>query len=314
MSKADRKPSSAKPASIPPLDASVYRNSFVDHDQAGVSTGIRSFRQRFEARFRPTSEPNVAEWFLTNTRLRRDDVEMEHSISSYFTDVATVMLSLLGQRRASKQIALKDSVPMRMALSEAIRRRRTRRSFTGDPIDFAHLSTILDAANGITAEPKVDLSSGGSVTYRYRTTASAGGLYPIELYVASCNLRGLSQGIYRHDPVNRALEFCLGADTISPLLETFCLPEHMVSKARAGAIILLVAHPWRTMLKYGPRGMRFVFIEAGAIAQNVELAAGALGYASVACASVYDDELHEVIGVDGVSAALVHAVVIGCPG
>jgi nitroreductase len=55
-------------------------------------------------------------------------------------------------------------------------------------------------------------------------------------------------------------------------------------------------------------------MEAGAIAQNANLAAVALGYGSVECASVYDDEMNEALGLDGVFRSYVHAVVVGYPG
>ncbi|MBB5342008.1 SagB/ThcOx family dehydrogenase [Tunturiibacter gelidoferens] len=297
------------------FDAAIYQNSFVEFDHSFRSTGFRSSSQRFEAGFRPDSEPNVSEWFLCNTRLCRGDRETEHSIASYFTDVSSLMLSMLGRRRSSAaQVPLGKHVPIRMMLSEAIARRRTVRGFTGDAIDFAHLSTILVAGNGITTKAKVDLATGETVNYRYRATASAGGLYPIEAIVAVCNVRGLKRGIYRHDPLTHTLEQMMNADAVPKLLDTICLPENVVSLSRAGAVVLLVGHPWRSMRKYGPRGMRFVFIEAGGIAQNYALASSALGYACVPCASIYDDEVHNLLGIDGVTAALAHSVILGCPG
>jgi SagB-type dehydrogenase family enzyme len=201
-----------------------------------------------------------------------------------------------------------------MAISEAIRRRRTHRSFTGDAIDFAHLSTILFAANGVTTEEKVCPVVGEPVSYHYRTTASAGGLYPIEVMVVACNVRGLSKGIFRHDALRGSVDQLFDSERAASVVNAICLPENIVSVSRAAAVILLVAYPWRSMRKYGARGMRFVFLEAGAIAQNIALSAGALGYGIVPCASIYDDEVHELLNLDGVTGALVHAVILGCPG
>jgi nitroreductase len=59
--------------------------------------------------------------------------------------------------------------------------------------------------------------------------------------------------------------------------------------------------------------MRHVFLEAGAIAEHVNLAAAALGIGSVDSSSFYDDEVHEALGIDGVFEALVHAQVLGVP-
>ena len=57
----------------------------------------------------------------------------------------------------------------------------------------------------------------------------------------------------------------------------------------------------------------FSAIAAGAMAQNVALATTALGYGSVDCASIYDDEVHEVLRFDGVASALIHTIIVGCP-
>ena len=297
------------------LRAAVYQNSFAELDHAFQSTGFRPSSQRFGASFRPDTDANVGDLFLANTRLVRGDRETQHSIAAYFTDVASMMLSMLGRRRsATAQVALRKPIPIRMALSEAIRRRRTQRALTGDRIDFAHLSTILFAGNGITTQANVNLAEGECVKYRYRTTASAGGLYPVDILVAAHNVNGIEKGIYRHDPVRQGLEPILDSSGSARLLDTFCLPENIVSVSRAGAVILMIGHPWRAMGKYGPRGARFVFIEAGSMAQNMALAASALGYSCIPCASIYDDEVHELLGLDGISSALVHALILGCPG
>jgi SagB-type dehydrogenase family enzyme len=67
------------------------------------------------------------------------------------------------------------------------------------------------------------------------------------------------------------------------------------------------------MRKYGNRGMRYVFLEAGAMAAHIELATTALGLGCVQCGSFYDDEAHEAMDFDGVYEALAHAVIIGVP-
>jgi SagB-type dehydrogenase family enzyme len=87
----------------------------------------------------------------------------------------------------------------------------------------------------------------------------------------------------------------------------------LVTEREAAAICFLVARPWRSMRKYGDRGMRFVFLEAGAMAQNIALVAVALGLGSVDCGSFYDDEVHETLDIDGVYETLIHAVFLGTP-
>jgi nitroreductase len=54
-------------------------------------------------------------------------------------------------------------------------------------------------------------------------------------------------------------------------------------------------------------------LEAGAIAEQIALACVALGVGSVDSSSFYDDEVHEALGIDGESEAVVHLVVLGIP-
>ena len=51
------------------------------------------------------------------------------------------------------------------------------------------------------------------------------------------------------------------------------------------------------MWKYGQRGYRYVWIEAGHLAQNLYLVSGALGLASVALGGFFDDEADALLGV-----------------
>jgi SagB-type dehydrogenase family enzyme len=294
--------------------AAVYANSFIAIDRSLPSTGVRASARRGDALAGNAPEPAVGDAFLVNTRLRRNDRDTGESIAEYFNDVASVMLGLHGRRRChGADLPLPHGTSMRLALSEALARRRSVRSYTGDAATVGDLAAILVAASGVTGEQDVPLSDSRSVPLRFRAVASAGGLYPIDLLFVAINVDGLGRGIYRYEPLRHALSGSGDADDVAALLECFAGPQSAIALDRACGILLLIGQPWRSVRKYGQRGMRFVFLEAGAIAHSVALAATALGYGSVDCASVYDDEVHEVLGLDGVDMTLLHAVVVGCP-
>ena len=59
--------------------------------------------------------------------------------------------------------------------------------------------------------------------------------------------------------------------------------------------------------------MRYVFLEAGAMAEHISLAAVGIGIGDVHCGSFYDDEVHEAMGIDGLHEALIHSVFLGSP-
>jgi SagB-type dehydrogenase family enzyme len=66
----------------------------------------------------------------------------------------------------------------------------------------------------------------------------------------------------------------------------------------------------RTRHKYGERGFRYVYIEAGHISQNIYLQAVSLGLGSVSVGAFLDDKVNQLIGVDGQKEAVIclHAV------
>lgn len=97
------------------------------------------------------------------------------------------------------------------------------------------------------------------------------------------------------------------------LLKSIARPGQVITEDKANAMCLLIGRPWRCMRKYGDRGMRYVFLEAGAIAEHLSFASIALGLGSVHCGSLYDDEVHEALQVDGLYEALIHSVFIGTP-
>lgn len=293
--------------------AAVYGNSFRSAAPWARSTGFRAQSLRHRA-LSYSGQPRLAEEFLINTRLVRSSRESEASIEAYFSDGAAVMLSKMGEEAPSARRSLPKSPPLRMELGEAIARRRSCRSYTGDPIELEDLAALLRGAAGITGRAEAELAGGVTVPLHFRATPSGGGLYTIDVYVAAARVNGLGRGVYRYNPTLDALVEAGTEGDLDALLRCFSVPDEVISVSRAGAVFLLVGHPWKAMRKYGDRGMRFVFMEAGAIAEHINLASGALGLGSVDCASIYDDEVHQVMNLDGLYRSLIHTVVVGNPG
>ncbi len=296
------------------LRAAVYANSFRTVAVWANSIGLRtaSFRQRAQ---NSSGLSRVAEEFLINSRQHRGDPESEASIGAYFTDNAALMLSLEGREEVDlPTIDLPPQVPLRMSFSEVIQRRRSCRSYTGDPILLDELSTLLHSAAGVTGTAHVPLREGGEVALNSRATPSGGGLYPVTLYVTAIKVGRLARGLYRFSPLRNQLLLARPEEAIDALLRSFSVPDEVISLSRAAAIFFLVGQPWKAMRKYGHRGMRLLLHEVGAMAEHLNLSAVALGLGSVDCAAVYDDEAHEALGIDGLYHALLHAVVVGQPG
>ncbi len=134
---------------------------------------------------------------------------------------------------------------------------------------------------------------GGEVIH-FRNYASAGALYPVEVYVACADLPGLPAGVFHFDPALHALTPLREGDHRGHLVRA------AGSEASIGApvIFVLTGIPWRTGWKYAERGYRHLFWDAGMILANVlALAASAKLPARVVLGFV-DSDVASLLGLE----------------
>jgi SagB-type dehydrogenase family enzyme len=163
-----------------------------------------------------------------------------------------------------------------VSVEQALRERRSVRSYKDDPLDLAEISQILWSAQGITS------------TRGFRTAPSAGALYPLELYVVAGNIKNLPSAIYKYVPHDHALVMKVSGDRRVDLSRA-ALRQSSIKKAPA--VLLFCAVYERTTGKYGQRGMRYVHMELGHAAQNVCLQATALGLNTAVIGAFRDTEV-----------------------
>ncbi len=159
------------------------------------------------------------------------------------------------------------------------------REYRDRPLTLAEVSQLLWAAQGVT-----DLAEG------FRTAPSAGALYPLEIYVASGNVKELEAGTYKYNP-NRHELVTVGNRDVRWELSRAALGQSPIAE---GAIVLVFAAVYeRTTGKYGERGIRYVHMEAGHAAQNVYLQAVSLDLGTVVIGAFDDREVKEVLSMKG---------------
>jgi len=146
------------------------------------------------------------------------------------------------------------------------------------------------------------------LSHAFRAWPSAGGLYPLDTYVAAARVVGLVPAIYHYNPVAQQLERLNARDPVDVVDRGFFGQE---MARQAAAVIILVASFDRTVVKYGERGYRLVLLDAGHAAQNLLLTAEQLDLDAVAVGGFHDDALASDLGLDGISEAPVHAVLVG---
>lgn len=167
-----------------------------------------------------------------------------------------------------------------VALEQCISRRRSVRSFRDQALTERDLGQLLWAAQGLT-------STDGN-----RAAPSAGALYPLELYAVCGNVSALAAGVYRYLAERHELLLVAPGHQREKLAVAAFGQEWI---ATAPAIVCFAAAFARTTIKYGDRGRRYVYMEAGHAAQNMMLTAVALGLATTMVGAFSDDEVEHLL-------------------
>lgn len=184
------------------------------------------------------------------------------------------------------------------SLLSVLRARRSCRTYAGEPLSLEAVSELAFHALGT--------PDGG---YR-RCVPSAGGLYPLELYVVALDVTGLDAGLYHYDVRSHALRQLEEGDCRSRLAQTVFIEDAV---AKAGAMMVLTSVFGRSKIKYGERAYRFALLEAGHVMQNICLAATVLGLGTCPVGGFIDDTMNDLLDVDGIEEAALYAVTIGRP-
>ncbi len=129
----------------------------------------------------------------------------------------------------------------------------------------------------------------------FRTYASAGALYPVEVYMVCSELSGLPAGVYHFDPRGPALERLREGDQRWHLVRA---TGEEPTVAEAPITMVLSGIPWRTSWKYGARGYRHLFWDAGMILANLLALASAARLLAKVVLGFVDDEVEATLGLD----------------
>ena len=150
-------------------------------------------------------------------------------------------------------------------------------------LNLREISKVFRLTHDVTAR-----AMHGEKPFYYRSVASAGALYPFEIYLAAHNIHGLHQGLYYYN----LFEFSL-----SPL-RTAPIPELVQTKKRVLAAFFLTGIFFRSAWKYRDRAYRYVLLDTGHLIENLRLALGALNYSFSIHFDFDDEKAATLLGLD----------------
>jgi len=172
------------------------------------------------------------------------------------------------------------------------------------PLDLSEVARLLVLGAGVLRER---VFPGGERFY-FRTYASAGALYPVEVYVACSGIDELAPGLYHFHPRDSALRQLATKDP-RPALSTACGARDLL--AGAPIALVLTGIPWRTTWKYEARGYRHLFWDAGMIVANFLALAASGRHPAEVIAGFADDDLNALMGIDGRTEMTLAVVPVG---
>ena len=161
-----------------------------------------------------------------------------------------------------------------ISLEQAIAQRRSIRSFVSKDLSQEQISQLLWAGQGQTSGSK-------------RAAPSAGSLYPMELYLLT------KDGLFHYASDGHKLHV-LGTDDLRGALAT---ASGQSTLKDAAADIVIGGVSARIVPRYGERGMRYMYMEAGHIAENILLQSVSLGLASLPVGSFNDNQVQQTLGM-----------------
>jgi len=151
------------------------------------------------------------------------------------------------------------------------------------PLDVSAAGPLLAAGAGVVrSEPGRDYRGG---TMHWRAYSSAGGLFPVEAYVAG------PHGLYSFDALTPALVPVRGGDARADVAAAV--------GADAETFVVLTGIHGRTGWKYLERGYRHIWWDAGTMLANLLSLAAADGLAPRLYTAFVDRNLNRAVGADG---------------
>ncbi|MHA1191307.1 MAG: SagB/ThcOx family dehydrogenase [Promethearchaeota archaeon] len=180
-----------------------------------------------------------------------------------------------------------------------IKNRQSLRKFNREPLNLEQISSLLFGMSGITRK---------YTQFAFRTVPSAGGLFPIETYCIVNNVIDVDLGVYHYNIKEHVLECLKLGDYRNDAMKA-SLDQKMVYNSPITFIWTAIIE--RSKWKYLQRCYRYIYMDAGHVGQNFYLVAEALGLAACTIGAIYDNELNDLLEIDGIEETAIYVGVTG---
>jgi SagB-type dehydrogenase family enzyme len=186
-------------------------------------------------------------------------------------------------------------------LVTAISSRCSHRRFRSQSVTLTELAFLLWATQGV----KEVIAPGCAL----RTVPSAGCRHAFETYLLVTDVETLDKGIYRYLPIDHALVYEQTVDGMSARLTRATLGQAFI--ATAPVTFAWTVIPYRMEWRYDLAAHRVIALDAGHLCQNLYLACEAIGAGTCAIAAYHQEQMDELLGVDGEEEFTIYLAPVG---
>ena len=211
------------------------------------------------------------------------------------------------QKPYPQDAALIDLVPAEeltvggMPLIEAIKRRRSHRQFTAEPLTLEDLSFLLWSTQGISRV----IHNGQTVL---RTVPSGGARHPFETYLLINRVNGLQPGLYRYLSLEHQLCFLKADEGLKESVHDASNDQYVLGSA---VVFIWTAIPYRSEWRYSLLAHKMIAQDSGHVCQNLYLACESIGAGTCALGAYNQGKMDAVLGVDGEEEFTIYMAPVG---
>ncbi|MBL0714522.1 MAG: SagB/ThcOx family dehydrogenase [Desulfosarcina sp.] len=186
-------------------------------------------------------------------------------------------------------------------LTMAIGKRKSHRVYRNESLSLDELAYLLWCTQGLRGK--------ASPSSAFRNVPSAGCRHALETYLAVLNVKGLVAGMYRYLPLSHQLVFEFSDDMLAQKMVTASLGQPYPGKA--AVTFIWVALPYRMEWRYGLAAHKVIALDAGHVCQNLYLACEAIGAGTCAIAAYDQEELDELLCINGENEFAMYLAPVG---
>ena len=197
--------------------------------------------------------------------------------------------------------------PTLQALAGTVSLTDGRASATSGAFDVTAVTRLLFHTAGLVRQAM--LPSAGLV--QYRAAASAGALYPIDVYLVCQDIPGLDAGVYHFAPETFALRPLRKGDYRAELVEAAGQDQNF---ATAPGTLVFTANFWRSAWKYRARGYRYCFWDCGTMLANLLALCSALDLPAGLVTGFVDKRVDTLLRIQGEEESSICLVPVGTGG